>query len=91
MSDPNDKDSAPYVTDGENQPTDRPDPPHLDEFVAALGRVLDHAEPNGDVYTGAVADHALLRRAYFAAANFADGPASTVSDIAAGADTLTPP
>lgn len=61
---------------GVNRPTDRPEPPTLKEFVAALGRVLDHAESNGEVYVGAVTDHALLRQAYYAAANYDDGPLS---------------
>jgi hypothetical protein len=77
IPDPNDRSADPEpVKDFDNHPTERPEHPSFDDFVEAFGRVLDHAEAQGEVYPGAVMDHALLRHAYHAAANYGDGPAA---------------
>jgi hypothetical protein len=77
IDDPNDREP---VKDFDNHPTERPAPPTREDFVAAFDRVLSHAESQGEVYEGAVMDHALLRHAYHAAANYADGPAHDAFD-----------
>lgn len=48
-------------------------PPTRAEFVAALGRVLTHAESHGEVYTGAQSDLAIVREVYELAER-GDGP-----------------
>lgn len=76
VTDPNDREP---VKDFDNHPTDREAPPTRDEVLAALDRVLTHTSESGYA-TQIHEDHALLRRAYYAAANYSDGGASELHE-----------
>lgn len=74
VTDPNDREPHPL---GVNRPdTERPKPPAAADTLAALDRLLNLVElANGDaMYEGAHNDATIVRRAYYAAVNFHDGP-----------------